>query len=439
MKVAYLVNEYPKNSHSFIRREIAALEDQGLSVDRISIRRPSGLVDPDDRREFQRTWVLLDVGIKGLLLAMLSQLCRQPWRFAAALRAAWTLGGRSDRGRLRHFAYLAEACVLARRRIQAGYDHIHAHFGTNPATVAMLCEVLGGPTYSFTVHGPEEFDKPESWSLGDKIARASFVAAISDFTRSQLYRWCHQTHWNKIRVVRCGVDSQFLGAPTIPVLETNQLLCVGRLCEQKGQLLLIEAAGRLRQEGRQFKLVLVGDGPMRGEIESLIRKLDLGSYVQLVGWKSGAEVRDLLLASRAMVLASFAEGLPVVLMEALALRRPVISTYIAGIPELVESGVCGWLVPAGSIVSLTEALDDALSAPLSQLHAMGERGAALVHERHTAEREASKILQLFLRIKPAGITSVAEMSLQSDADSADRAVAELANNATECAVSVPAT
>lgn len=413
MKIAYLINEYPKTSHSFIRREIAALETHGIAVERISIRPATQLADPADRQEAERTWNLLKVGPAGLIRESLRRLCRGPRRWAGALGAAWRLGGRSDRGRLRHFAYLAEACVLVAKAEADGISHIHVHFGTNSATVALLSCMLGGPTYSFTVHGPEEFDKPEAWSLGDKIAGASFVAAISEFTRSQLFRWCDYSHWHKIHVVRCGLDAMFLDGPPMPLSETSQLVCVGRLCEQKGQLLLVQAADRLSREGWQFKLVLVGDGPMRGDIEAAIESLDLGGIVELVGWKSNAEVRDLMVASRAMVLASFAEGLPVVLMESLALGRPVVSTFVAGIPELVEPDRCGWLVPAGSAAALIGSLRDLLAAPLTQLEAMGQRGRALVAERHDARREAAKLARLIAEVLRTGERVAASVPDQS--------------------------
>jgi glycosyltransferase involved in cell wall biosynthesis len=400
VKIAYLTNEYPKTSHTFIRREVFALRSQGLVVETISIRKPSQLVDAADRIEADRTRVLLDIGLLGLVRCALAHLLRHPRTFLHGLRTALRLGGRSDRGRLRHLAYLAEACYLVELSRTQNYEHLHAHFGTNPAAVAMLCRLLGGPTYSFTVHGPEEFDKPESWSLGEKIANADFVVAISYFTRSQLFRWCDSTHWNKIHVVRCGVDSLFLDSAS-PAIESDQLLCVGRLCEQKGQLLLVRAAAQLRNEGWPFKLVLIGDGPMRAAIESLVDQLNLREHVQLVGWKSNQEVRAMMEQSRAVVLASFAEGLPVVLMEALAAQRPVVSTYVAGIPELIARGECGWLVPAGSVSELSDSLRAALAAPREELEAMGRRGAAIVAQAHNAQLEASRLLLLF---KTAGFS-----------------------------------
>ena len=181
----------------------------------------------------------------------------------------------------------------------------------------------------------------------------------------------------------------------IPVPDEPRLVCIGRLSEQKGHLLLIEAAGRLAAEGLAFKLILVGDGPLRTQIEAMIAQLGLQNHVEITGWASNPEVQQQLLASRVMVLPSFAEGLPVVIMEALALSRPVISTYVAGIPELVESGTCGWLVPPGSVEALTEAMRSALQAPPEKLEQMGRVGAERVAQQHNAAIEGEKLATLF--------------------------------------------
>lgn len=383
MKVAYLTNQYPKVSHTFIRREIAAIEERGFEVERFSIRpTPDQLVDPLDVAEQARTHVLLDQGLPTLLLRALGVALFRPVRFLRALVLAWRLGRRSERGLPNNLAYLMVACTVFREVRRRGCSHIHVHFGTNPTAVAMLARVLGGPPYSFTVHGPEEFDKPWSISLPDKIERSAFVAAISSFGRSQLYRQCGHEHWSKIVVARCGVDQGYLENDPAPIPDSNQFVCVGRLCEQKGQLLLIEAAARLRDLGEEFRLVLVGDGEMRAEVEGAIRQAGLDAHVVITGWASGDEVHAHLRESRALVLPSFAEGLPVVIMEALALGRPVLTTYIAGIPELVEPGACGWLVPAGSVDALVSAMVEALHTPLDELSRMGREGRARVLARH---------------------------------------------------------
>ena len=311
------------------------------------------------------------------------------------------IGWGSDRGLLRNLIYLVEACSLVKWLQEAEVSHLHAHFGINPAAVAMLCNVLGGPTYSFTVHGPKEFDSATGLALSEKIKRAKFVAAISSFGRSQLYRWCDRSDWSKIQVVHCGLDRMFLNAPYQPITERPQLVCVGRLCAQKGQLFLVEAAGRLAKEGWGFKLVLVGDGPLRAEIEEAIARLGIADKIEITGWASNHQVQKHILASRALVLPSFAEGLPVVIMEALALGRPVLSTYVAGIPELVEPGVCGWLVSAGSIEALTDKMRTVLQSPIDQLEQMGRVGIERVAQQHDVKQEALKLASLINYGNPA--------------------------------------
>lgn len=396
MKVAYLTNQYPSVSHTFIRREIAALEDKGVDIARFSIRPPpTKLVDPDDIAEQSRTTVLLARGIPKLAFTAAWTAIRHPIRFAKAFAMTVRMGLRSERGLLRNLAYLMTACTTLAlfRREQCG--HVHVHFGTNPAAVAMLCRILGGPPYSFTAHGPEEFDRPWPLSLTEKIEASSFVAGVSSFGRSQLYRQCGHEHWPKVEIVRCGVDRSYVETEVTPIGDSRRLVCVGRLCEQKGQLLLMQAAAKLRDLGESFELVLVGDGDMRPEVESLIRHHNLAEMVTITGWASGEEVRDYLVGARAMVLPSFAEGLPVVIMEALALGRPVVSTYIAGIPELVVPGESGWLVPAGSVDDLVEAMREVLQAPSAKLEDLGREGRRRVLAAHDAAISTRPLYERF--------------------------------------------
>lgn len=396
MKIAYLINQYPKVSHSFIRREIAGIEACGIEVMRFSIRScREELVDEADKLELKQTRVVLGVGIVGLLIALLRVAITKPICLLRSLWLTLKLSWSSEQTVLHHLAYVAEACVLLHWFSDAGVNHVHAHFGTNSTTVAMLCHVMGGPPYSFTVHGPEEFDKVKAIALAKKIQRSAFVVAISSFGKSQLYRWCEKQQWSKIHVVHCGVDNEFLDQPHIAIPSEPRFVCVGRLCEQKGHLLLLDAVRQLAIEGLRFKLVLVGDGPLQTEIETAIAHYKLQDYVEITGWASNSEVRQHILSSQVMVLPSFAEGLPVVIMEALALGRPVISTYVAGIPELVEPDVCGWLVAPGSIEALTTAMRTALRSPLQQLEQMGKAGKQQVAQLHDATIEAGKLAVVF--------------------------------------------
>ncbi|MCC0178508.1 glycosyltransferase [Waterburya agarophytonicola K14] len=418
MKIAYLVHFYPKVSHSFVRREIAALEEMGISVDRFSIRScASELVDAADISELAKTKIVLDTSKLVLLLSLLQVLISRPIRFLKAFKLTCQIGWGSDRGLLRNLMYLAEACLLLKWFKEEDISHLHAHFGINPAAVAMLCNTLGGPSYSFTVHGPKEFDSATGLALSEKINRAKFVVAISSFGKSQLYRWCDRSNWSKIHVVHCGLDKMFLNAPYQPIPDQQQLVCVGRLCEQKGQLLLVEAAGKLAQEGLDFKLVLVGNGPLRKEIEALAIQLNIKDKVEITGWASNSEVQRHILASKAMVLPSFAEGLPVVIMEALALGRPVLSTYVAGIPELVQPD-CGWLVYAGSVDDLTVKMRTVLQLPIDELEKMGKVGIQRVAQYHDVKQEALKLGNLLnyedLIVDPLVLTPVSSNLHQDD-------------------------
>ena len=396
MRIAYFINQYPKVSHSFIRREILALTRQGIEVQRIALRGWDGeLVDAEDVQERDLTRYVLQGGVSTLLLACAQTLLTAPLRFAAALGLAMKMARRADRAWPYHLIYLAEACRILPWLREFGAGHVHAHFGTNSAEVVMLAHVLGGPPFSFTAHGPEEFDKPEFIHLGEKIRRSAFVVAVSSFGRSQLYRWVEHPHWHKVKIVHCGLEPAFHAVAPVPVPAHPRLLCVGRLCEQKGQLLLIEAAQRLAVRGIGFELVLAGDGEMRAEVDRLVAKYGLGGRVRITGWISSDQVRAELLAARGLVLPSLAEGLPVVIIEAMALRRPVLTTYVAGIPELVKAGETGWLFPAGSVDELTTAIEDFLGQPDEALQRMGEAAFERVLGRHDIDTEAAKLAMLF--------------------------------------------
>ena len=339
MRIAYFINQYPKVSHSFIRREILALERQGVEVQRIALRGwDAELQDAEDTAERDKTRYVLRAGVKGLLRPTLQVLRAQPGRFFQALWLAMRLGLRADRAWPYHLVYLAEACQVLQWLQASEAKHVHAHFGTNSTEVVMLTNQLGGPAYSFTVHGPEEFDKPQFLHMGEKVRRAAFVAAVSSYGRSQLFRWVAHEHWPKVKVVHCGLERGFHEVAPVDVPSVPRLVCVGRLCEQKGQLLLLEAARQLAAQSIDFELVLAGDGEMRQQIEALIARHGLQQRVRITGWISSAQVREEILAARALVLPSFAEGLPVVIMEAMALRRPVLTTYVAGIPRAGAPG-----------------------------------------------------------------------------------------------------
>jgi len=395
MKIAFLCNIYPAPTHTFIRREINGLEERGIEVERMTIRRSeSALLTPEDREELERTFGILERGISYLLANMLIVSIRSPLRMMRTTLRTLHLGIRSQAGLAKHIAYLGEACVVLRHAQRKRFTHIHAHFGKNATTVAMLVRNLGGPTFSFMIHGPGEWDCPEFLHLRQKVEDAEFVTAISDFAKSQTYRWSNPECWGKVHVVRCGVDRSFISHAVSPVPDVSRLVMIGRLAPSKGHVILLEALQRLVSQGIDFHMLLVGDGPLRAMIEHQIDERGLREHVELAGWMDNNSVREELLACRGMVLSSFGEGLPVVIMEALALARPVVCTRIAGISELVVDRENGWLVNAGNVDELANALRKMLKTPADELSKMGIVGREAVLQKHDSLAEATKLAEL---------------------------------------------
>ncbi len=398
MKLAYLTTNYPSVSHTFIRRELSELERQLGRVERFAIRAtPYAIVDDDDRTEDAQTFRVLSQPLARWLRALARSVPRQPLALGRGLAKSLKLARGSQRGLTRHLAYFAEALLLLDEMRQRAVDHVHVHFGTNPTAVAQIMRAMGGPSYSFTVHGPDEFDAPVGLSLASKAADAAFVVAVSHYGSAQLRRWLEPAHWDKIRVVHCAVgDEMFERARPIDP-GSRVLVSVGRLHPQKGQLLLLEAFAEAVERGADAQLVLVGDGELRPQLEALIAQRGLQERVRITGWLDGEHVQAELLAARALVLPSFAEGLPTVIMEAFALGRPVLSTYVAGIPELVQPGESGWLVPAGSTEALVTAILELMQTPLAELERRAARGRDAVRQLHYTPTETAKLSAHFSR------------------------------------------
>lgn len=394
MQIAYLTNSYPSVSHTFIRRELLELERQVGEIARFSIRRsPFKIIDADDKLEDLRTYQVLSQPASRWVSALVRRGLVRPLSSLRGLRKATKLGFRSQRGIVRHLIYWIEALLLLQEMKSLAISHVHVHFGTNPTAVAQIMRAMGGPSYSFTVHGPDEFDAPIGLSLGSKIADAAFVVAITDFCAGQLRRWADHLHWDKIRVVHCTVGEEFfsMARPIDP--ESKTLVCVGRLSAQKAQLLLVEGFAMAIARGVDANLVLAGDGEMRAEIEDMIESHGLEDRVRITGWITGEQVRQEILASRLMALPSFAEGLPMVIMEAFALGRPVLATHIAGIPELVVDGESGWLIPSGAVGPIADGIEKVMSTNVEILEKMAATGRKAVYERHYTATETAKLAE----------------------------------------------
>lgn len=399
MNIAYLTSVYARASDTFIRNEVIELRQRGHTVRTFSIRRDGadGKVSEEVRREQASTTYILEQAPWHLLLALAQMCVLRPAAMWRASALAWRTRTLGVKGTLLQMAYLVEAAFLARELQRAKIEILHNHIAENSANVAMLASLISGVPYSMTVHGPGIFYHPRQWALGEKIARAAFTATITEFCKSQCMLFSDAAHWSKLNVVRCAVGPDFRVDKLAAIPEQPRLVFVGRLCAEKGLGILVEAAARLAASGVQFELALIGDGPLRPDVEQVIQARGLQGAITLLGWRSSEGVRREVEASRALVLPSFAEGLPVVIMEALALGRPVISTQIAGIPELVVHGQNGWLVPAGSVDALVTALREAVLSPVGAIEAMGQAGANRVGQLHNFSQEMDKLEGLLKR------------------------------------------
>jgi colanic acid/amylovoran biosynthesis glycosyltransferase len=395
MKIGYLINTYPTTSQTFIHREIRALEADGMDIARYSIRRwTEPLVDPDSKAEEQRTQYILSSRAGALLSDFLRELFTNPIGVARACATGLRLTTNAGGDIIRHAAYIFEAATLKRWAKRDGVRHIHAHFSNNPAAVAMLCHRMGGPPFSFTAHGPDEFDNWGTTSLAEKVRGARFVVAISHFCRVQLARAAGMAQWEKLHIVRCGLDLKEFKQHGASANETTTFVCVGRLCPQKAQTLIVDAVHIVAKRFPQVRVIMVGDGETRPDIEARISDLGVQQQVTLLGWRSNAEVRSIMANAKALLTPSFAEGLPIVIMESLALRRPVITTFIAGIPELVDQH-CGWIIPAGSVEHIAQAMIDAIETPRDKLESLGHEGNRRVNDLHDVTKNARALRALF--------------------------------------------
>ena len=397
MKLAYLVNQHPLPSHTFIRREIFALERRGHEIARFSVRAGRAAEgSAEDERELRLTTVLLGRRPRALLRmawSALSSILTRPVRTLGALVTALRTIRGSNRGLVHHVAWWLEAVTLA-RAMPGGTCHLHTHFATNGAMVAMLAASIRGIPYSITVHGPDDLEQAPFLHLGEKVHRAAFVACISDYCRNEVARHCIPADRSRLVVVRCGLEPGTAEREPQPMPRTLRFAWVGRMVPQKGLEVLLEACARLRREGLAFRVELLGSGPLADEVRSRIVELGLESTVLARGWQPTEAVLATIDASCALLVPSHAEGIPVVIMEAFARGRPVVSTAVAGVPELVVHGENGLLVPSGDPVAFAAAVREFAGLGAERWAAMGSRGRDAVRRLHDIEQSVELLERL---------------------------------------------
>lgn len=384
--IAYLCSEYPAISHTFIFREIESLRKAGVKVHTASIRRPSNVqvMTAAEQDEARNTLMVLSTPFPSIVGAHLGCIANNPAGYLKMIGAAVRLCVTGPKNPVKALAYFLESGILIQWLQRHGITHVHEHFGNPTAIVAMLMKTYGGFTYSISVHGPDIFYTVDSAMLPEKIREAAFVRCISHYCRSQIMRISDPSTWHKHHIVRCGVDPDLYAVRKEPENETVNLLCVGRLVPAKGQHILIEACVRLKKEGFRFMLTVVGEGPDRESLEQSAAAGDLDGFVTFTGVLGQDKVREYYDKADLFVLASFAEGVPVVLMEAMAKEIPVISTRITGIPELIEHEKDGLLATPGDIEDLAAQIKKLILEPdlRSEFGKAGRRKVLSLYNQH---------------------------------------------------------
>jgi colanic acid/amylovoran biosynthesis glycosyltransferase len=409
--VAYVMTHYPNPSHSFLRQEIIGVGSCGVTVVPVSVNPATDgdLLTELDHTEHARTFYVKETSSIRALLTVLTLLVRHPVRLVKFLFAAASSGGTDLSLATKRTFQSVEGLLVWRRCRRAGARHIHAHFAGTPGHVTRFAidaaRVFGGErwTWSVTVHGPHDFMNERLAGLDMITARADAVVAISDFTGAQLMRLAPPDRRDRVKVVRCGIDlDQFPLRPSTHIDTTGAaspitLLNVGRLAPEKGQWVLIDALRKVVDLGIDARLRIIGSGPLREQLEQQVTDLGLTERVDFVGVVPQQIVRAELERADMFCLPSFAEGLPISIMEALAVGVPVVCTSIAGIPELVLDGITGCCVPAGSVDSFADAIERLARDPELRANVICA-GRLRVEQRHDTKDSAGRLAAVFSQL-----------------------------------------
>jgi len=401
--IAYLTGDYPKVSHTFILREVEAVRASGVRVLTCSIRQPpeAEFKGQEELRARSETFYVKTAAKNParLLAAHGRAILRSPGTWARTLALAVRMRAPGLKALIWQLFYFLEAGVLADHLRRNHARHLHNHFGNSSCSVAVLAAELAGIPFSFTEHGPAIFFEVDRWALPEKIARAAFVVAITHFCRSQLMLFSRPEHWSKITIVHCGVDPAAYRRD--PGGNGKRVAFVGRLDPVKGALLLVEAMATVLKAHPDAQLTLAGDGPARTGAEARASALGIQNAIHFAGFMTQGQVADLLANSDMLVLPSFAEGLPVVYMEALASRIPVVASRVAGVQELVEDGVTGYTVPPGDVATLADRMIRLMDDPATA-RTMGEAGRKAVEAGFDIRAEGARLAEIFTHGGPGG-------------------------------------
>jgi colanic acid/amylovoran biosynthesis glycosyltransferase len=400
IRIAYLVSEYPAVSHTFILREIKELRARNFDLRVASINRPAhapSRMTPDERAEADHTFYVKEASPGAIARAHLAAFKRSPRNYLLGLWFAARLGGADLKRILFGLFYFVEAVMIGEWMAADGRQHLHVHFANAASTVALIASRVFPLRFSLTMHGPDEFYDVSHFLLREKIEAAAFICCIGHFARSQLMRCSPPAAWDKLEIAPLGINPAiFAGAEPPSNPDSFEILCVGRLTPAKGQHVLLEACADLLRSGRRLRLRFVGDGPDRLSLERAAQSACVGRQIIFEGAVNQDQVIEMYRTADLFVLASFAEGIPVVLMEAMAMAIPCISTFVAGIPELIRNEVDGLLVMPAD----TEALKAAIVRLMDDVDLrwrLGAAGRQRVLDKYNLDRNAERLGQIFMR------------------------------------------
>ena len=361
-QIAYLTSQYPAPSHTFILREVAALRAAGVSVHTFTIRPASEEERTDSAiaAEAKSTFVILEQNGTRFAAAHVRLLIDRPAGYIRGVAQALRHRPPGIRGLGLAIAHFAEAGVLADELQRRRISHLHNHFANSAATVGFLAAGMLDLPWSFMIHGISETDYPAGVTLPAKLRAARFVACASWFGRAQAMRVVEPEHWPKIQVVRCGVPLERL-RPANVARTGRKILCVGRLSPEKGQAGLLDVFAALHRRIGDARLELIGSGPDESALRARAASLGLEDVVSFAGRQSEANTLTAIAGADILVVASLMEGLPIVLMEAMALGTAVVAPRLAGIPELIDHGRTGLLFTPSDWRELESAMERLLT------------------------------------------------------------------------------
>jgi colanic acid/amylovoran biosynthesis glycosyltransferase len=399
-RMAYLSAQHPMLSMIFIVREIAQLEQLGFDIEIASVNgsdRPRDKLTAIEAAQADKTYYIKAHGLGGALAAHAHTLFTRPLRYWSGWRYAASLAGLDLRALAMQCLYLTEALMLGRWMQRRQLAHVHVHLGSQPATVGLLAKQVFDIGLSITVHGADEFYDAWRQHLAQKVEHADFIVCISNFARSQLMFVSESRHWHNLVVCRLGIDVTLFNPRPYTRTRADEpfhILCVGRLSPAKGQQLLIEAVARLRSMGRPVALNIVGGGVNMPVLQALVQEHRLADVVTLTGPVNQDRIREHYQRADCFAMASFAEGVPVVLMEAMSMQIPCVTSHITGIPELITHDQDGLLTPPSNVDGLVEQLDRLITDP-ALARRLGEAARTQVQKHYDLQGNVAKLAAIF--------------------------------------------